>query len=87
MIDLLLGVYNYLIKPRLPDLQGQCVSSQGWKKDRPQTLIDSRGIRRAKGLSGCVFSLASEGLSQVTSSGSSHPPSLGREEVSDQPSS
>lgn len=82
MIDLLLGVYNYSIKPRLPDLQGHCVSSQEWKKDRTQMSTDSRGTRRGKGLFGCVLSQASQGLSQVTSSEPCHPPSPGQEEVS-----
>lgn len=61
MIDLLLGVYNYLIKPRLQDLEGHHVSSQEWKKDGIQTLTESMGTKRGKGLFGYVISWGSQG--------------------------
>ena len=57
MIDLLLGGYNYLIKPRLQDLEGHRVSSQERRKDRTQILTGSRGTLKGKGPWGCVLSL------------------------------
>lgn len=65
MIDLLLGGYNYLIKPRLQDLEGHRVSSQERRKDRTQILTGSRGTLKGKGTMGVCAFPTSQGPSQA----------------------
>lgn len=77
MIDLMLGVYNYLIKPRLQNLQGHRVSSQEWKKDRIQMLTNSRGTTKSKGCLGVCFPLPARAHLRSFSLADVIPPGLG----------
>lgn len=51
MIDLLLEVYNYLIKPRLQNLEGQPVSLKWKKEGESRKKKESHALRMMEGIS------------------------------------
>ena len=87
MIDLLLGVYNYLIKPRLWDLNGHHVSSKEWKRDRTQSWQTPWGPGEARDYSGVCFPQAARAHPKSLPLGHVIPPSPDWKEVNYQPSS